>query len=163
MRPGFSGAILLWLLIGGTAGQAQRHQQATRVAVERAKAAIISQFDPLLPSLSLESFLEYETDGALVEWKAVACDSGKASAPGGAIPKRTCVDAFSDFDQHRSIDIVLAIPAAESELPLLLSVNLIEDGLAHPLKLIEIPVALHGGRLYKNRMIRDVLPLQRVS
>lgn len=159
----FSAAILLWLLIGGAAGQAQQHRQAAHAAVERAKSAIISQFDPLLPSLTLESFLEYETDGALVEWKTLACDSGKTPAPRDAVSRRTCVDAFSDLDQHRSIDIILAIPSQVSEPPALVSVNLIEDGLAHPLKLIEIPVVLHGGRHYKDRVIRDVLPLQRVG
>ena len=156
-------AAVLSLLIGEAAGQANRHLRgAQSSAVEQAKNAIISKFDPALPNMTLEAFLHYETDGALIEWKAIDCAPGKTRSPYRALPK-SCVDVYSDLDRNRTIHIVVAIPSEYSALPELISVSLIEDGLDHPLKLIELPVALHGGRSYKVRVPRDLLPLQRVG
>jgi hypothetical protein len=160
MRPSFAALVVAWFLIGEALGQAD-HRKHKAFAVGRAKKAIISTFDPALPNLSLESFLNYETDGALIAWRPFRCDAGRGRARPDDDTK-TCVDIYSDLDRSRTIHVILAIPSKGSAPPELRSVSFIEDGLEHPMKLIELPAALHG-RQFKVQVPRHLLPLQRVG
>jgi hypothetical protein len=149
-------SVMALLLAGGAA-----KSDAQSSAVERAKKAIISTFDAALPNMTLESFLNYETDGATIDWKTSDCAQEKISSGHQTRDTSKCVEAYSTLDQRRTIKIVLELPA-EPALPELLSVSMIQDGLDHPLRLIQLPAATQGGH-FKTRIPRDLLPLQRVS
>ena len=149
-------SVIALLLAGGTA-----KSDAQSSAVERAKKVIISTFDAALPNMTLESFLNYETDGAIVDWKTSDCAQEKISSGHQTRDTSKCVEVYCSLDQRRAIRIVLEL-SAEPALPELLSVIMIQDGLDHPLRLIQLPAAIQGGH-FKTRIPRDLPPLQRVS
>jgi hypothetical protein len=105
--------------------------------VDKANKAIISAFDPALPNITLESFLKYETQDPVIDWRVLSCTAalfGDRSKGGGG----TCVQTYSDLLDNRVIAILIRI------------------------NLIELPAAIHGAKP-KSRTPRDLLPLHRVA
>ena len=131
--------------------------------VERAKKTIISSFDALLPNLTLESFLWYETENRPIEWQTSECDDEVAHRSASRKPVKTiCVSASADLRDERVVKVVLSLGLDDSAPPSLVSVSVIEKGLEHPLKLVQLPAAIHGGK-FRTRSPRDLLPLSTAS
>jgi hypothetical protein len=130
--------------------------------VERAKKAIISAFDPALPNITLESFLKYETEDPMVEWRVSPCSAALYRHMERNDGDGTCVQTYSDLRDNRVVAILIRINRKASMPPELLSVTILDKGLERHMKLIELPAAIHGGKP-KLRYPRDLLPLHRVA
>jgi len=154
--------VTILLLTASLCAQFKRSTKAT--IVSRAKQAIISKFDAALPNLTLESFLNYETGDHNIDWRDSDCgdDYGATSAPRD---DGRCVTAYSSLPDGRVITVSVGVPSDLSTPPVLVSVVLIEKGLEHHIRLIEIPAVVQGARpLGRPRQLpRDLLPLSRVS
>jgi hypothetical protein len=130
--------------------------------VDRAKKAIISAFDPALPNITLESFLKYETEDPLIDWRVSHCSAALYRHSGKNGDDGTCVQTYSALGDNRVVVIVIRINRKTSAPPELLSVTILESGLERHLNLIELPAAIHGAKP-KSRSPRDLLPLHRVA
>src|SRR5690242_13079686 len=77
------GRIALTLLLLTPPLIAQKSKaRADGTVIARAKQAVISNFDPALPNLTLESFLKYETGDPHIDWQISECnDSYTGSKP----------------------------------------------------------------------------------
>lgn len=137
-------------------------QKGQSGVIERAKQAIISNFDPALPKITLESFLRYETENAPTDWKTTNCNEYPVYLADTERGNALCVDAYSTLRDQRVLTIVLGLTRDRSNPPKLLSVAIITSGLEHPLQLIQVPAAIHQRR-FKPPSVRDLLPLNRVS
>lgn len=133
--------------------------------ISRAKKAIISNFDPALPSLTLESFLKYETDDTTIDWKDSECEGLRLKSDlqlhGGR-----CVTAYSSLPDARVITVTVRVANDISKTLTLLSVTVIDHGLEQPIQLIQVPAVVQGSNIRgwpKQRWPRDLLPLSRVS
>ena len=62
--------------------------------IARAKRAIISSFDPALPNLTLESFLNYETGDRRIDWEASKCKEDHPATNSARNDSR-CITAYS--------------------------------------------------------------------
>lgn len=130
--------------------------------VDRAKKAIISRFDPALPNITLASFLKYETEDSMTEWRVLLCSAALYRHTENDDRGGTCVQTYSDLRDNRVIAILVRINRETSIPPELLSVTILDKGLELHMKLIELPAAIHGGKP-KSRYPRDLLPLHRVA
>lgn len=154
------GRLVVTVLLLTTSLSAQTsHPGPDARIVERAKKTIISSFDALLPNLTLESFLQYETENSPIEWQASECKQEVANRNASRkLGKTICVRASADLRDERVVSVVVSLGVDDSAPPNLISVSVIEKGLEHPLKLIQLPAAIHGGK-FRTRSPRDLLPL----
>ena len=150
MRYAIAICLIFWFAMAGDARPANRTILA---AIDRAKRAIVSSFDPALPNLTLESFLDYETEHAPIDWTADNCGRDSAQTDNSF-----CVQAGASVDQQRSIIVSVRISSDLSISPKLISVEVLEHGLVHSIKLIELPAAIHG-RKFRSPSIHDTPPI----
>jgi len=112
-RSGFG--VWLLLLAPCLCGQSPSASTQEKAALLTAKHLLVSSFDRGLPRVSLEFFLNYEADGAPVNWDATECDE---APPTSTIDRerdsQLCVRAEFDLD-HR-VGTVLVLVAASGDL-----------------------------------------------
>jgi len=125
--------------------------------IERAKNVNISRFDALLPRLTLESFLKYETHNAAIRWQVWKCAEDLYYLWPGRSGKAMCVEALSDIADGRVVRVVVALQLEAPAQPFLVAASIIEQGLEQPLKLIQLPAAIHRSP-FRRRFPRDLLP-----
>ena len=134
--------------------------------VSRAKQAIISKFDPALPSLTLESFLNYETGDQSIDWRQSGCKEDHSATNSSGNDGR-CVTAYSSLADGRVVTVCIFVPTNPSIPVVLVSVAVIERGLQHRIRLIEIPAVVQGARRPlgnpRRQGPRDLFPLSRVA
>jgi hypothetical protein len=151
MRYAIAIYLVSWFVMAVYAGP---HGNRTALAaIDRAKKTIVSSFDPALPNLTLESFLDYETEHAPIDW--IAADCGKASAQ---TENGVCVQASATVDPERRVSVHIRVSSDPSAAPKLISVEVLEGGLVHSIKLIELPAATHG-RKFRSPPLHDDTPL----
>ena len=147
----FAIAIVVSLLVSQT-GSAQLHKgSAAAAAIKRARNVRVSSFDPALPNLTLQSFLEYETGHAQSEWTTIECESS------ADLKNALCVRTSSEVDDQISVFVTVQVPKSVTSHPTLVSVEVTDHGLVHPIRLIELPVVTHGRR-FRPQSIRDIPP-----
>jgi len=121
--------------------------KAEKAAIERAKAVLVSSLDDRLPKITVEYFLDYESEGAEIHWEVNDC--GEQSGNPEADKDRDfpmCVEA--DFDvNHRAVSVSIAIGTSKkgpSGNPALFSVSITDpDGKSHPVpRLGDLPKEL---------------------
>jgi hypothetical protein len=98
--------LLLTNYLWAQSSPADKAEQST---IARAKKILVSRIDARLPKVSLEFFLNYESQGAAIHWEVNDCgeQTGNPSMDQGRnFP--VCVEA--DFDlHHRSVSVVIAV------------------------------------------------------
>ncbi|HEX7959338.1 MAG TPA: hypothetical protein VF493_05445 [Terriglobales bacterium] len=151
-------------------GQFRQSGSNTAAAINAAKNTLISALDSNLPHISLEYFLEYESDNAPIDWQIVTCDQ-HASNPQGDQRERMahrpsendsplCVQAtVDDARVQRSAMVVVRVGTASkgvSGKPALQLVTLQdENGVVRHITLIDLPAAMRWPRPTTHR-IRDM-------
>lgn len=104
-------APLLWSGLWAQSSPADKAEQSTIARVKKFQA---SSIDALLPKVSLEFFLRYESEGSPIHWEVNDCgeQTGNPSVDQGRnFP--TCVEA--DFDvHHRSVSIVISVGTSKA-------------------------------------------------
>ena len=157
-------AVTILLLTASLCAQSKRGSDAR--IVSRAKQAIISTFDSALPNLTLESFLSYETGDHAIDWKESECKEAN-SATSSARNESRCVTAYSSLADGRVITVSVEVTSDVSSPPALISVAVIDKGLEHHIRLIEIPAVVQGARRPlgdpRRPGPRDLLPLSHVA
>jgi len=144
------GIAIVFSLIATMATSAQRHTRKTAsAAVRRAQSVRVSSFDLALPNLTLQAFLDYETDQAEINWTTRDCKSSADRE------NAICVPADSAVSDQISIFVTVRVSSVLSAQPKLVSVEVIEQGLVHAIRINELPVAIHGRR-FRSREIRDI-------
>jgi len=147
MRIGITIALSLIATMGMSA---QSHTRgATSAAVRQARSVRISSFDPALPRLMLRAFLEYETDHAQINWTAADCKTSTHRE------NAICVRADCAVNDRISVFVMVEVSRVLRTPPKLASVEVIAQGLAYPIRLSELPVAIRGRR-FRSRAIRDI-------
>jgi hypothetical protein len=120
-------------------------------AIERVKNVLVSSLDHNLPKVSLEFFLQYETEGAPISWKVTDCGepSRSRAAERGRAPA-TCVQADVDLKDNRALTLLISVGSktVPSEVPALRSVTITdEDGSVRTVRhLSKLPMELHRPR-----------------
>lgn len=151
------------LLLAASLYAQKTKRSADATIISRAKHAIISEFDPALPNLTLESFLKYETDDAPTDWSNSGCANSR-TAPKLQTFDENCVTAYSSLPDARVITVTVRVPNHTFTRVSLASVTVVERGLEHRIRLIEIPAVIQGARpMGPRRIPRDLLPLSRVG
>ena len=155
-------AVTILLLTASLCAQSKRSSDAA--IVSRAKQAIISKFDPALPNLTLESFLSYETSDQSIDWKESECKEDYSATKPSPDATR-CVTAYSSLPDGRVITVSVSVPTDPSIPVVLVSVAVIERGLQHRIRLIEVPAVVQGARRPlgnpRRQGPRDLFPLSR--
>jgi hypothetical protein len=155
---------VLLLLVASLFAQDSK-PQADTTFISRAKKAIISNFDPALPSLTLESFLKYETDDTTIDWKDSECEDLRLKNDQHAHGAK-CVTAYSSLSDARVITVTVRVANDISKTLTLLAVTVIDRGLEQPIQLIQVPAVAQRNKIPgqpQHRWPRDLLPLSRVS
>jgi hypothetical protein len=159
------GRIAVTVLLLAAALYAQKTKRSADAAmISRAKHAIISEFDPALPNLALESFLKYETEDAPIDWSNSGCADTHTTLKLQTFDGK-CVTAYSSLPDGRVITVTVRVPNDASSRVSLASVAVIDRGLEHRIQLIEIPAVIQGARPLgqPRKGPRDLLPLSRVG
>src|SRR5579863_532254 len=143
MFPKLVGASLA-LLSTSLCAQSGPDRRAGDDSIDRAKHLVVSSMDRRLPKVSLEFFLEYEAEGAPVEWEKTDCGAVAKSRSGSNSP--VCVEA--DFDlHHRTVAVTVSFGEVpkESASSTVFHVTISEpDGLTHTVhRLGDLPMELH--------------------
>lgn len=140
-------ALAITAVVWNPVSGARRRSSFDSATIDRAKHVIISTFDPLLPNLTLESFLQYETGDPHSEWSSRRCTSREIGSREDLL-RLTCVEVLSVVSDHqRLVRVVLEVSSEVSVAPTLVSVEVVgADGLARRLRLIELPAAIQEGR-----------------
>ncbi len=129
---------------------AQTPPSPKRAAIQSAKRVLISEFDISLPRISLEYFLDYEGEGAPIDWLLKDCPGNHAKAP--ELNTLVCVEATLDLRDGRVVAVVIAVPSSAMRVPgsiAFRSVTVTDQGSSvRSLRLIELPAAIH--RLQRN-------------
>ena len=132
------------LLAARSASPGERDQ----AIIEHTKSLLASSLDSRLPKVTLQYFLQYESDGASIAWEVNDCgeETGNpASDNGRDFPM--CVEI--DFDSNRqAVTIFVAIGTSKKGLsgtPVLFSASVTDSsGAAHPLRRLgDLPRELH--------------------
>jgi hypothetical protein len=84
--------------------------------VERIKSFPVSSIDSTLPEVSLEYFLNYEADGAPINWEVNDCgeQSGNPSDEKREIP--ACVQAEVFLKNHRTLTVLVVYGTSKKKL-----------------------------------------------
>ena len=109
MSRGLLRAVVVVPMLLSSCLWSQDADQAEQSVIARAKKIQVSTIDVRLPKVTLEFFLNYESEGAPIHWEVNDCgeQTGNPAADQGRnFP--TCVEA--DFDvHHRSVSVVIAV------------------------------------------------------
>lgn len=107
MRPMI--CYLVLLLTGSLWAQSSPVNKTDKVAIERAKAMMVSSLDRGLPKVTLEYFLRYESNGAAIHWEVNDC-SEQTGNPAADRRRNFPVCVEADFDvQRRTISVVVSV------------------------------------------------------
>ena len=150
-------AICLAFLMPLQTAPASQRKKSDAPAVRRAKQVLISSFDGLLPNLTLQSFLEYETGDLLTEWSDRECNAAELGSSQDKPRAPTCVETESSLPDQRVVRVVVEVPVNVSVSVRLISVEIIDNGVALPVRLIELPAVIHLRG--KPRSPRDLPPV----
>ncbi|MDT8067601.1 MAG: hypothetical protein ROO76_05475 [Terriglobia bacterium] len=149
------------------AAQSTPESQQERAALEKGQNVLVSTFDKSLPRVSLKFFLESESDGAKIAWEVNDCgeQTGNPADRGSEIP--ICVEANFDTEDGRTVDVMVAVGSLKKGIvgpPALFNSTITDEkGVAHSVKLIELPAKIHrNGKWLPRRHPRD-LPRQGVG
>ena len=89
--------------------QSSPADEAEQSTIAHAKKILVSKIDARLPKVSLEFFLNYESEGAPIHWEVNDCGEqtgNPAVDQGRNFP--VCVEAAFDV-HHRSVSIMIAV------------------------------------------------------
>jgi len=139
-------SLVLLLLLLPSSVQAQ--QEAGGPAIQRVKTLPISSLDDGLPKVTLEFFLNYESEGAAIKWELKHCGETQDSAVDHERDSAMCVQADFGLKDGRSATIVVSIGRAKKgvvDAPTVSGVSVTYPGgtkrrLDH---LSDLPVELH--------------------
>src|SRR6202162_3484935 len=128
--------------------QAPSGDKQEKAAIQRAKNQLASSFERILPKVTLEFFLTYESGGAPITWEVNDC--GEQTGNPATDQRRDfpmCVEA--DFDKdHAAVSVMVSVGAFKkglSGIPKVFSVTVVDSsGLSRPVRhLGDFPKALH--------------------
>ena len=109
--------LVLLQLAGYLWAQSSPADKAEQSTIADAKKILVSSVDARLPKVSLEFFLNYESEGSPIRWEVNDCgeQTGNPSADQGRnFP--VCVEA--DFDvHHRSVSVMIAVGTSSRKDP----------------------------------------------
>ncbi|PYY19603.1 MAG: hypothetical protein DMG60_03525 [Acidobacteria bacterium] len=145
-------------------GQSPRQKKETTF-ISRAKQAIISNFDPALPNLTMEAFLKYETGDKFIDWKDSECEDVRTKGARQFCDAR-CITAYSSLRDGRVITVILRVANDTAKPPKLISVTVIDKGLEDSVQLIQIPAVVQGNKVpgtSQKQWPRDFFPLSSVG
>jgi len=141
-------ALLLLLASEPLVAQSAAQKNIERSAIERAKSVLVSDLDRTLPRVSLEFFLENESDGARIQWEVNDCGEqtgDPATDRGRDFPM--CVEAEVFLKDQRSLNVSLVVGTFRkgvTEKAWVWGITITEnDGEVRPIELRKIPVELH--------------------
>ena len=150
--------VLLAVPLQGRSRQSDRNAAA---AIKAAKNTLISSLDSNLPHISLEYFLNYESDNAPVDWQIVTCDQ-HASNPQRDQQERMahrqsdndaplCVQAtVDDVRMQRSATVVVLVETVSQGVSGRPALQLVtvqdENGAVRHISLIDLPAAMRWPR-----------------
>lgn len=84
--------------------------QRTESAIKRVKSLQVSALDGSLPNVSLEFFLNYEADGAPIQWSLSSCSQPGANARSENLPDApVCVRAEIDQKNDGSATVLIGL------------------------------------------------------
>lgn len=109
-------ACLPLLLTSCLWAQSPPADKAEQSTIADAKKILVSRIDARLPKVTLEFFLNYESEGAPIHWEVNDCgeQAGNPSSAGQGRNFPKCVEA--DFDvHHRSVSVVVAVGTSNRE------------------------------------------------
>jgi len=140
----------LWILLLTACLWAQQAsvKNTEKVAIQRAKSAIVSSFDRSLPNVRLEFFLKYEGGGTPIKWEVNDCGD-QTGNPGLDQEQGSpmCVQAEFEFKGRKAVTVLVAAGTfgrGPSAVPALVSVTITESGTSRPLRhLSDLPMELH--------------------
>lgn len=142
-------AIAVALLASMLAPAQSRSPQQRIKAINRAKKTLVSSLDGLLPNLTLEDFVLYETGDPNTEWGIRQCEDRTKDV--------ICVESESALRDQRLVRVTVAVPNTVSLTVKLVSAKVIENGADRVVRLSALPVIIHSRQ--RPRVIRD-LPSQ---
>ncbi|MGE5114542.1 MAG: hypothetical protein ACM3JB_27085 [Acidobacteriaceae bacterium] len=152
--------VSMFLLAGISLRQTGRGSKQENLALDNGQKVLVSTFDKSLPKVSLKFFLESESDGAEIRWEVNDCgeQSGNPADRGRDFP--TCVEASFATEDGRTVDVMVAVGTAKkgvSGTPTLFSSTITDEkGVAHSVRLIELPAKIHrNGKWLPKRTPRD--------
>jgi len=125
-------------------------------AIHNAKSILASSFDSRLPRVSLEYFLEYETDGAPAKWIVTECKEHAVKRSSS-----TCVQADFDLNNGAALTILIRLDGPQNQkfqYPSVVSLSVTElDGNVRQIRsLADLPMELH--RWPSGRSPADLAP-----
>jgi hypothetical protein len=138
----------LLLLTACSWAQAPPPTKQEQAAIEHTKKQLVSSIDQNLPKVTLDFFLQYESEGAPITWEVNDC--GEQTGDPATDRERDipmCVEA--DFDKnHAAVSIMIAVgtfKTGPSGVPELFSLSITEqDGKSRPVRhLSDLPKELH--------------------
>lgn len=139
--------LALLLLTGYLRAQPSPPDKAEQSTIAEAKKILVSKIDARLPKVSLEFFLNYESEGSPIRWEVNDCgeQTGNPTVDQGRnFP--VCVEA--DFDvHHRSVSVMIAVGTSnrkDPETPAFFSGTITApDGTSHSLRRLgDLPAQL---------------------
>lgn len=150
--------LISMFLLAGIAYASGSKQE--KLALDKGQNVLVSSFDKSLPKVTLKFFLESESDGAEIRWEVNDCgeQSGNPADRGRDFP--TCVEASFATEDGRTVDVMVAVGTTQkgvSGTPALFSSTITDDkGVAHSVRLIELPAKIHrNGKWPPKRAPRD--------
>lgn len=157
---------VLALLPAALVAQGPSESKQEKAAIERGQKVLISTFDKSLPKVTLKFFRESESDGAKIYWEANDCGEQTGNPANTAEEIPICVEASFDTNDGRTVDVMVAVGSSTkgvSGTPALFSATITDEkGVAHPVKLIELPAKIHRNgewfQKHRPRSPRDVAP-----
>jgi hypothetical protein len=168
MRPVVLCVFVLLLAVVIPAQAAPRN--AKDGGIKAAKKVSIATFDSNLPNISLEYFLNYESNGAPIDWTVVSCDERatnpvvdkqeRMNSKGNKHDRPLCVQATVDNVRvQRSAMVVVQVGTIRAgavgtpKLQLVMAQD--ENGASHVIRLIDLPAAMRRWRP-RSHPIRDL-------
>ena len=138
---------LLAALPSATAQRSPR-DKTDRAAIDYARSLLVSTLDRNLPKVTLEFFLENESDGARIQWEVNDCGEQTGSPEvdrGRDFPM--CVEAEVFLKDQRSLNVSVTVGTFKKGVdgkPFVWGVMLTEtDGEVRSILLRAIPMELH--------------------
>lgn len=140
-------SVLFFALVPSFWEQASPGDKTDEQSIRRAKGALASSLDTSLPNVTLENFLNYESEGADIHWEVNDCGEqtgNPATDAGRDFPM--CVEADFDF-RHQAVSVVIAVGTLKKgpSKPAFFSATVNDgSGKIRPLRRLgELPKELH--------------------
>lgn len=105
MRQVIFGLLVLLLTLSLWA-QARTPGQVENAAIRHGKSLIVSSLDRSLPNVSLEHFLEYESEGAPIKWRVSDCGEQTGNP---VHDKEICIEAEFEIKQQTTVTILISV------------------------------------------------------